>query len=220
MGNTMVDTSVEDSLAEGLKQLNARTGERISIDEVGALVTPLVEALSKELHEEHDRLTAEVRGLLEYVLTSKREIASLRPRNLSEKELPGAANELDAIVQETEHAAGRIMDAADLVSDLAGELEGVTADKLMAISTDLFEASGFQDICGQRITKVCNVLTHLEERLTVLAEVVGDHEILDDDDGVEFDEEGLAVDADALLHGPQLEDEANSQDDIDALFAD
>jgi chemotaxis protein CheZ len=77
--------------------------------------------------------------------------------------------------------------------------------------TNIYEASAFQDITGQRITKIVRALQSLEEKLTSLASAFGPL-----DEAVA--PKAPAGDA-ALLNGPQRETTAASQTDIDALFA-
>lgn len=212
-------------------QTAARIDERLgklSRDEEGLvreadvreLIDGLLESAIREAKSENEALVGELRALVDYIGKAKGEVLSLRPRAVGTRDIPGASEELSAIVDATDEAAGRIMDAADKVGELAMEVEGDTGETLQAISTELYEASSFQDICGQRITKVMSTLKFLEERLKGLAETIGDQDMGEAEEGVEFDEEGIAVDAEKLLHGPQLEDSAMSQDDVDALLAD
>jgi chemotaxis protein CheZ len=82
--------------------------------------------------------------------------------------------ELEAVVQATEAAANRIMEAAEAISDwlrenqpATGSLE-VVNEKVNAI----FEACSFQDVTGQRIRRAIQHLQHVEAMLTDLTRVV------------------------------------------------
>ena len=132
---------------------------------------------------------------------------------LSTVELPGAADELDAIVSATEDAAGSFMDAADDLQLLAKECDSNLADQLELIATRIFEASTFQDITGQRITKVVKVIKKIEGRLTELAETFDQ-----DTKGIQ-DASTIQPGDGQLLHGPALPGQGNNQDDVDALFS-
>jgi chemotaxis protein CheZ len=77
--------------------------------------------------------------------------------------------------------------------------------------TRIYEASAFQDITGQRITKIVRALQHIESKLQTLVEECGGA-----DDTAEGEPE-VTGDA-ALLNGPQLGKNANSQTEIDLLF--
>ena len=164
------------------------------------------------------RMRDEVAQLVGCIEAAKAELHGLQPQTLSKRKIPDASDELEAIVQETELAAGKVMDAAEEISALAQKSHGEIAAALADIVTRLYEASSFQDITGQRITKVVATLRQLEERLSHLAEAIGDTHI-ETAPEIRRNESGEVVDSKALLHGPQLPQAATAQDDIDALLA-
>ena len=77
----------------------------------------------------------------------------------------------------------------------------------------IFEACSFQDITGQRVTKVVKTLSHIDERLTTLLAALG-AELADIPVEPENQPEGDA----ALMTGPALEGEGIDQDEVDALL--
>ncbi|GER08133.1 hypothetical protein JCM17843_24430 [Kordiimonadales bacterium JCM 17843] len=162
---------------------------------------------------------SEVREILDFIARARDELSSMRPKTMTDKHIATARDELDAVVAHTEEAASRIMDAADSLGEIAGDVEGPNGEKLFTLSTEIFEASSFQDITGQRVSKVVSVLRHIEDRLSALALAIGDTVVHEDEDERIFDEGGEVVNEEALKHGPQLNGKGNSQDDIDALLA-
>jgi chemotaxis protein CheZ len=81
----------------------------------------------------------------------------------------------------------------------------------------MFEACNFQDLTGQRINKIVNVLKFVEERLDKMIGVWGGLDAFKD----LVDQESAALNGeDDLLNGPKLEDDEGhvAQNDIDALF--
>jgi chemotaxis protein CheZ len=127
---------------------------------------------------------------------------------------PGAINdEHDAIVEATAEATGGILGACEAMGYLADKIGGEDGDALTAEVTKIYEACTFQDITGQRVSKVVGSLKTIEEKVLRLVMLIGG----DIDSGQE--EEARSGD-DALLNGPQMEDKAISQDDIDKLLAD
>ena len=79
----------------------------------------------------------------------------------------------------------------------------------------IFEACNFQDITGQRITKVVGAIKFIEDRIDRMIEILGGQSALRD---VELPADDVDANA-ALLAGPQLEtDPKISQDDIDRFF--
>lgn len=143
----------------------------------------------------------------------------LGSRNLSAKDIPAALVQLTSIREATEGAASLVMDAADQMGLIAEKAGIKLSGELMDVSINLYEATSFQDICGQRLSKIEALLTNLEQNLAELADKIGDDVIKEEKNQVVFDENGFVVDAKSLLNGPQLGGEGQSQDDIDALMA-
>jgi chemotaxis protein CheZ len=213
----MTAASAAPSVSKRLESLRATHGETVQVRDVADVVNSMVSTMQGELEIAAKRIGSELGELLSFIESAKREIAEIRPNTLSKRDIPGAADELDAIVQHTEVAAGAIMDAADEISAIAGSMTGEDAERLNAVATKIFEASSFQDITGQRVTKVVRVLKHIEEKLGKLASAVGDVHV--EEKAVERRDDGVPVDHKDLLNGPQLEGAGNNQDDIDALLA-
>ena len=207
------------SLSERAETLRNDRGNNVAVDDITHVVGSLVEGTT--YGDDMESVAVELKELLQFIGAAKSELVSMQPKSLSNRDIPDATNQLDAIVQATEDAAGVILDAAEIVSEIAESVDKEQGEKLMDLSTHLFEASSFQDLTGQRITKVEKILTHLEERLNNLADAIGDDFIAESEQvaDIEKDRDGVAVHDEDLLHGPQLEGEGNSQAEIDALLA-
>jgi len=149
--------------------------------------------------------------LSDHIRLTRSEIGALKAGDGNSQMFSTTTDELEEIVTETARATNRIMDAAECVEKVAASLEAAQANALMDAVTNIYEASAFQDITGQRITKIVRALQSLEEKLASLTSAFGP---LDDAPAPEKPEGDAA-----LLNGPQLEKTAASQTDIDALFA-
>ena len=149
--------------------------------------------------------------LSDHIRVTRSEIGALKSGNANSQMFSTTTDELEEIVTETARATNRIMDAAESVEKVAASLEPERANALMDAVTNIYEASSFQDITGQRITKIVRALQSLEEKLASLTNAFGPL----DEAQPATKPEGDA----ALLNGPQLEKSAASQTDIDALFA-
>lgn len=169
------------------------------------------------------RIKRELDGIYEAIAETKREIASLHQMNLGQQKIQ-VKPELDAIVVGTEKATDAILESAEAIEQqaraLTASLEGSQAEMVEDISdkvVHIFEACNFQDLTGQRIQKVVNVLKFIEERTESMMEIWGGADIFKNIEGsTPEEEEGDR----ALLNGPALEstEDVASQDDIDALF--
>jgi len=154
-------------------------------------------------------LGREIEELARLIKNAKREIASIHPGEIQRKHLPTATDELDAIVAATAEATGAILDAAEKLSALP--LEGDASAQVNDQVTRIYEACTFQDITGQRITKVVKTLHEIEAKVAGLVRVFGGGAA-----GKSAVREKKAKGEADLLNGPQLQ--AASQSDIDALF--
>jgi chemotaxis protein CheZ len=218
MANAAEAQMKAQQMTDGLSAQVQQVGQVVSAEDLSNTVQELMSKFQADSEEVTKRVAGEVNDLLAFIETAKADIASMQPATLVARDLPTAADELDAIVEHTEQAASEIMDAADELSTIAAEQEGETAERLEKVVTKIFEASTFQDITGQRITKVVKVIKFIESKLDDLADAIGD---MAGDDGVVVTRDANVeiVGDDALLNGPQLEGDGNSQDDIDALLA-
>lgn len=206
------------SLAERATMLRKDRGDNVAIEEITHVVGSLVKGTTHD--DDLNKVASELRDLLGYISAAKSELVGMQPKSLSNRDIPDANDQLDAIVRSTEEAAGTIMDAAETVGAISEVVDDEIAMQLATVSTNLFQASSFQDLTGQRITKVTRTLAHLEERLNALADAIGDEYVRpSDEEELERDDEGVVTDDSALLHGPQLEGEGNSQAEIDAILA-
>lgn len=169
---------------------------------------------------EAERLRADLKELTDAIEHTKAQIAALRPSGSTDR-IERAAIELDAVVLDTEHATNRILAATEAIEELGNRLaaqsqDDVTsgiADELAERVIEIFESCNFQDITGQRITKVVDTMKFIDERVHKMIEIWG----ADSLDGYEG-EEGEAAPHGEALHGPALPEQRISQDEIDALF--
>ena len=155
----------------------------------------------------------ELQGLISYIRSAKREIAQLAPDEIREKHIRAATDELDAIVGNTEEATGSILDAAEKIEGIAAKLDIEPGMQIADAVTRIYEACNFQDITGQRISKVITALKTIEARIESLAKAVGGVAALP-----AGPEDGKAKSDAELLNGPQLPANAKTQDEIDALL--
>lgn len=213
----MAATAKVFSLEERAEAIRQDRGDNVAVEDIASVVGSLVEGTTHD--NELDNVATELRELLQFINAAKAELVGMQPKSLSNRDIPDANVELDAVIQASEEAAGTIMDVGDMLGEVAEQVDEENAAKLNNAATDLFQASSFQDLTGQRITKVNTTLSHLEERLNALAEAIGDDFVAEKLEDIETDDEGVAVNDADLLHGPQLEGEGNSQAEIDAILA-
>lgn len=211
----MANSSSNQALRTRLDEMKSARGDQISIDEVGGVVASIMDTLQGDMSSLDLRVYRELDGLVKYINSTKAEIAAVRTEDIRNKHLPDATDQLDAIVRHTEEATGTILDAAEIIDAEAGKLKcQAINDQVMLI----FEACGFQDITGQRISKIVSALKHIEERIEKITAIFGSQL-----QGIELPQDDAESDDkdqdEKLLSGPSLPANANDQEDIDALLA-
>ncbi len=126
------------------------------------------------------------------------------------------AHELEEVVGSTEQATQQILAAAEEIDQLAnnlaaalqGKFEHGLAKDIQDLVIRIFEACNFQDLAGQRITKVLTTLNFVEDHVTRVLDEIRNPST-------------ARRDGEQLLHGPRLDSDNGhvSQLDIDELFS-
>jgi chemotaxis protein CheZ len=132
-----------------------------------------------------------------------------------------AARELEAVAEGAERATQQIIDAAEDIEDLANTLAAcLKVGQEQALAQDIqdhvmriFEACNFQDLSGQRISKVIATLNYVDDHIARMMQIWGGIEAFKDRAAVRNRKGGL--------QGPRLNGDSGhtTQDDVDALFA-
>ncbi len=216
--------SLPDQIGPLVDRLRSGDHLPIALPEVAAVTEVLMRSLDSYFKSIDLTLYKECQDLADYMEDARSEISSLSPDAVDGVGIPRAGLELDAIVEATESATDTIMQAAeDLMSFDTENFD----DYKEHVNTEVmknFEACSFQDITGQRISKVLKTLNDVEERVTKLISILGitsssvaagSQPIITPDTGTSED-----IDEDNLLNGPALLGEGIDQSEIDNLLGD
>lgn len=233
----MKPVSMNPELKDHLDRLRAGRGDRVTAEEIATIVESVMSSLSGDITMMDLKLYSELDALARFIQNAKAEIAAVRPEEISQKDIPLATDELDAVVGATEEATGVILDSAEMLEVIATKVGGEVGDEISNIVTRIYEACNFQDITGQRITKVVRTLKHIEDRVAAMLGAFGDELAKIKTDGP-IEAAPVAVVAPpaprvnpihvavvaphgdaALLNGPQMPDDAKRQAEIDAILA-
>ena len=194
---------------------NGRKAEDVSLEDVMRLAELMAESFQSFFKTMDLAIYAELGEMAREIANMKEELALLRLSDMRDEHIPTAGRELDAIVEATEEATNTIMSAAEeiMAADAADSdaYQALVGEKVI----DIFQACSFQDITGQRISKVVSTLNALDKRITTLVEKLKILRITDAA-GNETAAEKRA--RELMLNGPQFKGEGVSQDDIDAFF--
>lgn len=175
--------------------------------------------------EQCEKLKVELDLIHDAIDRTKREIATLHGKSFDGGEMAKVNGELGAVVGGTEQATQQILEAAESIDQAASAMSKVQsvdqqkrlADDIQERVISIFEACNFQDLTGQRISKVMTTMKFIEQHINTMMDIWG---------GVDAIKSHVPPPADTrsedekLLNGPKLAGDVGhaSQDDIDALF--
>jgi chemotaxis protein CheZ len=175
--------------------------------------------------EQCDKLKVELDLIHDAINRTKQEIAVLHGKSFSGQEMAKVTGELGAVVGGTEEATQQILEAAEAIDEAASALtKSTSASQQSQLSQDIqdrvvsiFEACNFQDLTGQRISKVMATMKFIEHHINAMMEIWGGVDAIKAHAPPIVDER---VGDARLLNGPKgLDDTGHaSQNDIDALF--
>jgi len=177
--------------------------------------------------------------LAEAITQVKREVQDLGGQGDDKDHFNSATEELEAIVTQTETATGEILEAAEKIQEVLWTLreEGANETQCDIIESkiiDVYTACSFQDLTGQRSSKVVRLVGYVEKRVSAMMDILGLSSKESDAESsstaqqssnqseelstAEAYQEGDERSDAHLLHGPALDGEGIEQDDVDALF--
>jgi chemotaxis protein CheZ len=165
----------------------------------------------------------EIAQMVRMIGRAKIEIASIKHPSENDDRMQLAASELDAIVLATEASTQDVLGASEQIETYVRKITGLhpedeelgtLGEQIANEIIKIFEACNFQDINGQRTTKVIKTIRFIEEKILALINIWGVDAFLD----LPVQSDSVADGDDALMNGPQSENEGITQDEINALF--
>lgn len=202
--------NVTMDLADRLNELKGRYPDPRA-DMVSEVVLSMLGSMSGDLGSREAALLHEISSLGQVVANTRLEIAALSVDDITMSYIPCATDELDAIVAHTAAATESILEVCETLDILGSQMDGDGAGKLQSATTKIYEACSFQDITGQRISKVVSTLKNIEMTVARVVQAFG--MVAPEDKPAERLQET------GLLNGPQLPAAAMDQSDIDRLLA-
>lgn len=220
-----LDGLVETGAAQHQDLLNAIESLRSEMFALARKEPPAPAGIDPETFKaqvaEAERLRVDLKELHDAIEETKREIVSLRKSDRDEDKILTAGEALRAVVQDTEKATDGIIGSVEQIEEICGQLVAQSggagqnlADALNEHVMAIFEHCNFQDITGQRITKVVNTMEFIDERIARMMEIWGGA-----DGFAQIEVEATETQPEGeILDGPAMPGQSISQDDIDALF--
>ncbi len=209
-----MSSPVHSEIREAADSLTSK--DDISLVDILSLAEASIHSMKTFIDSLDSKVYEEFRGIAEYIQNTKLEIGNLQANDLTSNHIPGAGDELNLVVSSTEEATTKIMECAESVLDADSSDPKAYKELVEARMMDIFEACSFQDLTGQRISKVVETLEHIETRVGRFAAAIG----AGDNDAPANEKEAKRKKRkkDQILNGPAKDGEGVSQDDIDALL--
>jgi chemotaxis regulatin CheY-phosphate phosphatase CheZ len=216
----MVSDELPQRLEALVDYLRSRREHHVSLGEIASVTEVLIATMSTYFKAIDTSIYREFRYLSDYINRARDEISQLHPTELKTHQIPRAGRELDAIVAATEEATNTIMEAAETIMAADPADSGAYAKTVNDCVMSIFEACSFQDITGQRISKVVETLSVIEQRLNRLGEVWGvEHEASEEPQEKFGSQEKFGNENEPGMSGPALEGEGIDQDEVDELLS-
>ena len=219
-------TQLGNALLRTLIDLKQKKGS-LRIEDMGEILGKLAEAIQVRTPPEQF-LRGEFESIAGSIGQARDEILSLIPQDEEGKpHITDAHEQLDAVVKMTDEASTQIMDSADAIQNAVDNNSPDMASIVSDAVAQIYLACNFQDITGQRITKVVHTLEFIDTKIQKILQLFSEMESTSDGSADAKTKTGDASAVDAkrkdevdagLLSGPALPDSAPNQADIDALF--
>lgn len=170
-----------------------------------------------------DQALSLLKQFLEKITNTRKEIQSIS-RMAGERDVSGfdgVGDELEAIVVDTQKATESILDAVDAIEADLRDHELRTKcpeayDSILHRCGSITTLCSFQDITGQRVQKVVEIIQMIDQQIGAIERNFAEPVRRDDRELTAREKEQKA----GLLRGPQMPDQAISQEAIDAFFED
>jgi chemotaxis protein CheZ len=188
---------------------------------IGSIVRSVLTTMRGDLTANETSLLAEIEELATTVANARAEIAAIGADDINASHIPSATDELDAIVAHTAEATNGILECCETIDTVIPRLNDEDSAKMQDVVTKIYESCSFQDITGQRITKVVATLKTIEAKVAHITDVFAldaHGERPSPAPSAAPAQTAAEINA-SLLNGPQLPANAMDQSDIDALLA-
>ena len=158
---------------------------------------------------ENTKLRSEILNLFQYIQRMRVEIAHVTVKDDDRTPFETASEHLDAIVESTEVATNGILEQLEGIDNLVDEIREAAGDgnvsdlcdRIAEKTMNAMESCTFQDITGQRVTRVIKSMKFVEERVNAMIDLWG----RDDIEGMGYElPDNKPTGDEALLNGPQI----------------
>src|ERR1700712_2155421 len=204
--------SIRAQMAAGHHRSAATETVEASVAREAAEAHTLLETFRAQI-EQCEKLKVELDLIHDAINRTKREIATLHGRSFDGEEMAKVNGELGAVVGGTEEATQQILEATEAIDQAASALsknispdqQKLLAEEIQERVISIFEACNFEDLTGQRISKVMTTMKFIENHINAMMDIWGGVDAIKAHaPPIVDDREGDAK----LLNGPKLDGDA------------
>lgn len=190
-----------------ISDIEKNGGDMVPLAKVKEMMTVLRDILGDDdgAHTTTAEIYSEVGQLAIFLNGARKELANIGGVEAGDKMTEASAHLTEA-VEMAEKSTNIIMAAAEKIQEVTAGTPA--ADEVSKLTTEIFEACNFQDITGQRIYKVRDVLKKLEQIVLRLIMVFGSSVDMQQEVNPEKD----------LMSGPALKGEGLEQGGVDDIL--
>lgn len=220
--------SVSSGLEGRLDSLKAEGDRRLSARELAEIIGEVARTLTADLAPLGVADPAPAGGGAPDVASEPRvaetleALSEIGSAEQSSGRLAELRREMDEIRAATQAAATAFLAAAERIEEIAGHADMDASDQgdLYRLATEIFEAAGFQDITGQRISRVAEIMRQVDYHVAVAKAALGDAAAGQSAETLRETVERVETrKVEYILHGPEQAGTANTQEEIDKILA-
>lgn len=183
-------------------------------DQVVSIINSVIHKVREPHESSREMICKELHDLKTIMEQLRAQLGTSSAQDVLSKHIPSATDELDAVSGATEAATITIMGACEQILLNLGNPSADSNNLIEGEVTRIYEACTFQDITGQRISKVVKTLKLIDEKVTSLLGALDKF-----GDGSVAEVAPMSPEPANLLNGPALPHENGlSQDEIDRLL--
>lgn len=203
------------TFTESLDKLNqdwGNSGQKLKFNEMEYVIDSIIKKLEANNPENKESLS-ELKRVKNSLSEIKGELDSQAGQETDTFDiLPLSVKDLSDVLKILETSTNGILDNAEILQKQM--TSGASETEKMESISKICESCNFQDLTGQRITRVIKNLERFEFTTLTLFKLLVGNEMLEK----KTDKNSLTYNNANLMNGPEVLDKASSQDDIDKLF--
>ncbi|MET0155455.1 MAG: protein phosphatase CheZ [Rickettsiales bacterium] len=194
---------IAQRLTRRFRDICGESGIDFKDPDVAAIEEEFAAIMRDYLYHKNCQIYQEVRKIIERINETRSVVVNAHC--MAENPLGRIQDEISAVMKHNERAAERIITGCECIQQRVSKKDGAAcAADVSGALAEIMQACDFQDLSGQRLTKVAETLDFVDDTIGGLVRMLA------------AQIKAERSETDELRNGPQID--AIDQDDIDKLF--